>query len=72
MFTTTGAGHIQARFFEMFTNSVMTHFKFFVRVFTTRGFYMGCTAVHCIKNDNRPDVERDDGVVGTIQETQAG
>ena len=62
----------EARFFEMFTNSFMTHFRFFVRVFTTRGFYMGCTSSTCKKSDNRPDVERDDGVVGTIQETQDG
>ena len=62
----------EAQFFEMFTNSFMTHFKFFVRVFTTRGFYMGCTREQCIKNDNRPDVERADGVVGTIDQTQDG
>ena len=62
----------EPRFQEMYMNSFMTYFHLFVRVFTTRGFYMGCSPARCFKTDNRPDVERGDGVVGSVGETQDG
>ena len=42
------------------------------QVFTTRGFYMGAEFIWFWMTDNRPDSLRQDGVVGSVAETNEG